>query len=437
MITPREYLFALEERGIKFGLANIRYLLDTVDNPQLKYLTVHVAGTNGKGSVVAFVSSVLRKAGFKVGRYTSPHLIDFSERIVVDEVPISDSELDTLIRQFIPVAERMAQIEGLERPTYFEFGTAIAFQHFSEKRVDFAVVETGLGGRLDSTNVLQPEVIAITSIDMDHAQYLGDSIPQIAFEKAGIIKQGVLVVTAARDPEAIEVIGTKCRETGSRLFVHGVDFNHTIEPAEFPFQKMDFTSSFGSLDGLAVPLAGAYQGENAAVSAMMCQILSKPFPQITEQTIRDGFAATRWPCRLELVRKEPPTIIDGGHNPAAALRVRDELKSLFPGKQIVLILAVSGDKDAEGIVSALAPVTSKIIVTRYSLPRSMSAENLCEIARRFSDNCVLEPNLERAIARADAEATENTVILIAGSLYLAGEALKLLSAGNGSNAQQS
>jgi len=224
-MTPQEYLFGLEEFGIKFGLSNIRHMLGTVGNPQLEYRTVHVGGTNGKGSTVAFLTRVLEEAGFSVGRYTSPHLVDFSERIVVDDMPISDADLDELILLFMPIAEQMPAIEDLERPTYFEFGTALAFEHFRRKKVDFAVIETGLGGRLDSTNVLEPEVTVITNVDVDHAQYLGNSIPQIAFEKAEIIKPGVPVVTAARHDEAIEVIRKKCRKTGSNLFVHGADFS--------------------------------------------------------------------------------------------------------------------------------------------------------------------------------------------------------------------
>ena len=427
MIAPREYLFGLEERGIKFGLSNIRHMLQTADNPQLKYHTVHVAGTNGKGSVVAFVCSALRKAGFKVGRYTSPHLVDFSERIVVDNKPIPDVDLDRLILRFAPLAEQMIEMEGLERPTYFEFGTALAFQHFCDEKVDFAVIETGLGGRLDSTNVLEPEVVAITNVEIDHTHYLGSSLPKIAFEKAGIVHHGAPVVTATDHPEALEVIREKCREMRAPLYVHGDDFNHTIEPVEFPLQRMSFFSPLGELRDLLIPLAGSYQGENAAMSAMICLILKERYPQITEEAIRDGFAATTWPCRFELLRTNPPTIVDGGHNPSAASRVREEIERAFPGKQIILVLAVSGDKDAAGIASVLSPLAAKVIVTTYGLTRAMPAEKLYEIARRFSDNCVMEPNLKAALANADSSAGHNSLVLIAGSLYIAGEAAQFFS----------
>jgi len=404
-------------------------MLQTADNPQLKYHTVHVAGTNGKGSVVAFVCSALRKAGFKVGRYTSPHLVDFSERIVVDGIPVPDADLDKLILQFAEVAERMPHIEGLERPTYFEFGTALAFQHFCDEKVDFAVIETGLGGRLDSTNVIDPVVVSITNVEIDHTHYLGSSLPEIAFEKAGIIRGDAPVVTATRHREALEVIAEKCRETGARLYVHGDDFNHTIEPIEFPLQKMSFFSPLGELHDLVIPLPGAYQGENAALSAMICFLLRERYPQITEESVRDGFAATTWPCRFGLLRKRPPTIVDGGHNPAAASRVREEILRAFPGKEVILILAVSGDKDAAGIASVLGPLAAKVIVTTYGLARAMPAEKLYEIARRFSDNCVMEPNLEAAVANADSSAGSNSLVVIAGSLYVAGEAVQLFSGG--------
>jgi len=426
-MTPQEYLFGLEEFGIKFGLSNIRHMLGTVGNPQLEYRTVHVGGTNGKGSTVAFLTRVLREAGFSVGRYTSPHLVDFSERIVVDDMPISDADLDELILLFMPIAEQMPAIEDLERPTYFEFGTALAFEHFRRKKVDFAVIETGLGGRLDSTNVLEPEVTVITNVDVDHAQYLGNSIPQIAFEKAEIIKPGVPVVTAARHDEAIEVIRKKCRKTGSNLFVHGADFNYDIAPDQFPLQRMSFSSTLGELHDIVVPLAGAYQGENAALAAMASLILQERFPAITDDSIRNGFASTKWPCRFEPVRTSPLTIVDGAHNPSAAASLRDEMQKAFPGKRVTLIVAVSGDKNAAGILSALSPIAENIIATRYNLHRSMPAETLFEIARQYSDKCVLEPNLEAAVARADSEASADLLILIAGSLYLAGEAVELFS----------
>jgi dihydrofolate synthase/folylpolyglutamate synthase len=427
LTAPRDYLFGLEERGIKFGLSNIRYMLQASGNPQLNYRTVHVAGTNGKGSVVVFLASVLRRAGFSVGRYTSPHLIDFSERIVVDDVPILDSDLDKLILRFQPIAERMTTMEGLERPTYFEFGTALAFEYFSEKQVDFAVIETGLGGRLDSTNVIEPEVVAITNVDIDHTLYLGDSLSAIAFEKAGIIRGPAPVVTATRYPEALDELRKKCRETGAQLYVLGDDFNYTIEPGEFPLQRMSFSSPFGELRNLVIPLAGSYQGENAAVAAMVCQLLQQRYPLIAETCIRDGFASALWRGRFELVRTNPLTLIDGGHNPSAAAKLAHEIRRTFPDKEVILVLAVSGDKDAAGIVSALAPVATKIIVTQYSLARSMLAEKLYPIARRFSTNCIMKQNVETAIAYADSDATDNSLILITGSLYIAGEALQLLS----------
>jgi len=402
-------------------------MLETAGNPQLDYHTIHVAGTNGKGSVVVFVASVLRRAGFTVGRYTSPHLVDFSERIVVDDAPIPDPDLDELILRFQPIAERMTAIDGIERPTYFEFGTALAFEYFSEKRVDFAVVETGLGGRLDSTNVIEPDVIAITNVDIDHMQYLGNSLSTIAFEKAGIIRGSAPVVTATRYPEALDVLREKCRETGSQLYVLGDHFNYTIEPIQFSLQRMNLSSPFGGLRNLAVPLAGSYQGENAAVAAMVCLILKQRYPEITEECIHDGFAATRWRCRLELVRSNPLTLIDGGHNPAAAAKLAHEIRRAFPNKEVILVLAVSGDKDAAGIVSALAPLATKIIVTQYGLARSMSAKKLYDIARSFSTNCAMEQNVETAIAHADSAATHESLILITGSLYIAGEALHILS----------
>jgi dihydrofolate synthase/folylpolyglutamate synthase len=422
-VNAIDYLMGLENRGVKFGLNNIRYLLAAAGDPQKRYPSVHVAGTNGKGSVVAYVASALKASGSKVGTYTSPHLLRFNERISVDGKDIPDDALARLIEKFRPVADSMEHAYQVDLPTFFELSTAIAFDYFAEQAVDYATVETGLGGRLDSTNVLAPEVAVITNISIDHTDYLGSTIQSIAYEKAGIINGSGPVVTAVKQPEAVNAVKSACERHNVEMYTCGEEFTYTRRPLEFPEQIVTVTTPTTELE-LKVSLAGAHQAENVAVAAMVCSLLQQDrVPALTDETIRTGFEAARWSCRLEVVRRDPLTIVDAAHNPAGAAALRQTIDEHLADRSVVLVLALSNDKDVDEITKLLCPTARHVIATQYGMRRTMPADRLLEIVRRHTPTAVSAPTVAEAITIADRTAGPNDVIIIAGSVFTAGDAL--------------
>lgn len=411
-LTPREYLFGLLMHGIKLGLENIRYLLAAAANPQDRYPTVHVAGTNGKGSVVAFLNALFRAAGYRVGRFTSPHLIDLVERFQIDGVPISSEVLDASIQYFRNIADTMPR-----QPTFFELNTAVAFWHFDRAHVDAALLEVGMGGRFDSTNVITPLVTAITSIDLEHTQYLGDSLEKIAAEKAGIIKRDVPVVIGETKPGPLEVILARARELGSPADVIGRDFRFALSGRKLA-PVFSYESDGLRLDSVSLPLLGRYQGANAAVAVRMAERLRPTFPRLDESAIVQGLTAARWPCRLEKVLERPPVIVDATHTPAGARY----LSEVFDACTIVL--ALSSDKDARGILDALAPIARRLILTGFEGKRAMPLETLRAAASHLPHETA--DTMGEAIARAMPHATDACPVLITGSVFAAGEARRIL-----------
>ena len=416
-MTLREYLFHLELHGIKLGLDNIQHLLDAAARPERAYPAVHVAGTNGKGSVVAIVAAIARAAGYRTGRFTSPHLIDVAERFLVDGAPMPGDALDENIAFFRAVAEKMQP-----PPTFFEMNTAIAFRWFAQSAVDIAIVEVGMGGRLDSTNVLSPAATAITNIALDHTKYLGDTLEQIAVEKAGIIKPGVPLVLTETMPPACEAIVARAKELGSPVSELGRDFQFRITGPPFD-QRFSYESASLRLDSAPFALAGRHQGVNAAAGVALAGLLAREFPRIDEAAIAEGLRSVQWPCRLERVLDAPPVIIDVAHNPAGARTVADALE------HCVTLLAVSSDKDAAGIVEALAPITEEFVLSQYSGARSLDAAALT--AFMAGRPCRALPALPDAIEYALTRANNFTPLLITGSIFAAGEARRHLIARHG------
>jgi len=422
-VNDIDYLMSLENRGVKFGLNNIRFLLDAAGNPHHQYRAIHIAGTNGKGSVLSYIGSALRATGLRIGLYTSPHLVRFNERIVVDGAEIPDDALVRLIERFRPIADGMAAGADIELPTFFEFSTAIAFAYFADREVDYAIIETGLGGRLDSTNVLAPELAVITNLSIDHTDYLGSTIESIAFEKAGIINGSGPVVTAVSQPEAVAVIEKKCRDLGVELYESGREFSFTIQPREFPRQTVTVATPMGRLE-LPVQLAGRHQAENAAVAAMACKLIQRDrVGELTDDLIRAAFETTRWPGRLDVVRRAPLTILDAAHNPAGARALRETLESAFADRPIILVMAVSRDKDAGAMARELCPMARDVIVTRYRMHRAMPAEQLLAAACRYAPSAQTVRTVPESIRAADELAGADDIIVVAGSIFAVGDAL--------------
>ena len=416
MLTPRsalrDYFFSLTVHGIKLGLDNIQHLLEAAGNPERRYPAVHVAGTNGKGSVLAFLQAMLRAAGYRTGRFTSPHLMDLAERFQINATPIPGKILDQHIAFFKPVAEAMAP-----PPTFFEMCTAVAFRYFEQSQVDVALLEVGMGGRLDSTNVVTPLACAITNIALEHTQYLGDTIEKIAAEKAGILKPGVPAVVGEDRPGPRDVILARAREVGSPILLRGRDFTHHVRGDPWR-QHFSYAGPGLHIESAPLALAGPHQGDNAAVATALAEVLKDVFPKLGEAAIIEGLATARWPCRQERVLDDPPVIVDAAHNVAGA----ETLAATFD--DCVTVLAVASDKDAAAMIRLLAPISSKLILTTFTGERALPLTNLFEAAGDHP--CETAATLQEAIEAGLAHAAGARPLLITGSIYTAGEARRIL-----------
>jgi dihydrofolate synthase/folylpolyglutamate synthase len=419
-----EWMFNLERFGIKLGLENITEFLSRTGNPHRDFRSVHVTGTNGKGSVCAFLASILRESGLKVGLYTSPHLVDFRERITIDGEMISEEDVVRLGNDLRGTMENMARESSEKQLTFFGFTTGLAFKYFSEKKVDIAVLEVGMGGRMDATNVVSPEVAVITRIGLEHTAYLGNTVAEIAREKAGIIKQGVPVVCSDRNPESLSVVMSTCQRKDARLTLVDEDFRVANVKTGLDGTSFDFEGE-AIIRDLGTRLIGAYQAENAGVAIAAAERLKEIGYPISADAVRDGVFRTIWPGRLDVRSKEPLLVLDGSHNPEGVHTSCAALSSigLTP---LTFVVACMSDKDARGIVSALAPHASKMIVTEVKVGRSAKASHLAELAEAsYTGEVVLEGDPAKAMVEAFSDMSGKGVCAI-GSFYLVGEVMKWL-----------
>ncbi|MCA2980124.1 MAG: bifunctional folylpolyglutamate synthase/dihydrofolate synthase, partial [Myxococcaceae bacterium] len=380
-------------------------------HPERRFPSIHVAGTNGKGSTCAMLASCLGQR-YRVGFYSSPHLVRVNERFRVDGRPIDDA---TLALRIEDLRARLGEAHGL---TYFEFGTVLAFWHFAEEAVDVAVVETGLGGRLDATSTCAPCVTAITSIDFDHVEYLGSTLPAIALEKAGIVKGGVPLVVARPTPEVLAVFERVTRARGSPLVVEGRDV---------AFHAGTFRGERGSVSGLSLPLRGLHQEQNAGVALACLERLREQLP-LTDDELRRGLAHTRWPGRLEEVDGDPTLLLDGAHNPAGAEVLAQALERSYAGRPLHLVFGVFADKDAEPMMRRVFPLAARVVLTPLHSPRSKDPASYVGLAERLCQRVAVAATVPRALAEAIAGAERGAVVVVAGSLHLVGEALASLEA---------
>ena len=404
-MDPLEYLFSLDQFGIKFGLENIATLVADLGHPERAFRTIHVAGTNGKGSVTAMVDSALRAAGHRTARFTSPHLIDLNERFVVDGRPVSSAAMIAAIAGVRDAIEQLRRGGALSvQPTFFEVTTAVAFELFRRAGVEVAVVEVGLGGRLDATNVIAPVATAITSIAFDHQLYLGSTLREIAVEKAGIIKPGVPVVVGELAPEAFAAIDEVARQRGAELI----------------------RASAADADGLVVGLPGAHQRVNAGVARRLLETVNGRGLAVPPAAIATGLAKVEWPGRLDS-RRLPDgreILLDAAHNPAGAAALASYLKGL-PGPARPLVFAAMRDKDIRGMLSELAPAVAQLIVTRASIARSEDPSAIAAQARAVAPS--LRVSIETSPAGALAAAWRSSPrVTVAGSIFLLGDVLREL-----------
>ena len=415
------YLYSLQKYGMKFGLDNIRRLMDELGNPHTSFCSIHVAGTNGKGSTSAMIESLVRTAGVTTGLFTSPHLVSFTERIRVNGKEISEAEVVSLADEVQRVAEH---IPGF-LPTFFEVTTAIAFLHFRKMHVAWAVVEVGMGGRLDATNILMPEVSVITAIDIDHSDFLGSTLREIAGEKAGIIKQGTPVITALQHSDAAEVLELRAEKCGSDLVSYGRDFSADITADELVGIRINYHGAKEYSD-LSLQLAGRHQALNAALAVRTIEEVMKKYPGI-HCDVRQGLRDARWPGRLEFVKNHPPVLIDGAHNPQAAVVLAEYLgKALDLYSRIVLIMGIMNDKDREGIMKPLLPLASEIIFTAPGYGRAASPETLAAEARGLGYFAQTALTVSDALHLAEQLYSQGDLIVVTGSFYTIGEVKEAL-----------
>lgn len=411
-----DWLFALQGLGIRPGLERITGLLAEMDEPHRAFPSVIVAGTNGKGSTCAFLASILTEAGLKTGLYTSPHLERFNERIRIGLDPVSDGAVVDAALIARKAAAASARTSG--HPTFFEFTTAMAFDIFRRERVDIAVVEVGMGGRFDATNVVDPLAAVITTVALDHTGCLGTDLAEIAFEKSGVIKRDSTVVTGVTDPSPLAVIEGKAREKGSPLLAIGRDFTATPGPraGAFSYRGPDRT-----LHDLATGLAGAHQARNAAVAVAAAGTLAGAGLAVTDEAVRRGLEKTDWPGRLEVVRRRPLFILDCAHNPAGAEALATELKGLRKGR-LTLVMGVMKDKDSEGIFSNLVPLADRVIVTAPAEPRAADPSKLAALAGRHRAEVEVVETVPGAVRAALEGSGPDDTVVVTGSIFTVGEA---------------
>lgn len=426
-MSSLDYLLSFQRFGIKLGLDNITRLLEGVGNPHREFPAIHVAGTNGKGSVVAFIHSALTAMGYKAGQFTSPHLVDFSERIVVGADRITSSRIDDLVEKLRPAVEQMKHDPRAEHPTFFEAVTAMAFMHFAREKVDFAVVEVGMGGRYDSTNVVNPCVTAINNVSVEHSDYLGGTLAEIAVEKAGIIKPGVDLVSAA-EGVAKEVIEKRVGECGAKAYFLSSEFSFDARADVFPRQRLDFSGPWGILEDVEINLPGAFQARNAAVALMVLESLrERGLVTDDEAALRRGMAGARWPARLEKLADSPVILLDSAHNPAAMATSVDAVLELFPRRRILPVVAILADKDVVGILRHLQRLGDAIVVTQSEYERALPLEKLAEAAAGLFKDVRREKTIGGAIESALGKVESGGMILITGSLFNVAEVRKFMS----------
>ncbi len=416
-----DYLYSFVDYSLKhaselakaeFNLDRMRDLMHLLGDPQETYPVIHIAGTKGKGSVAALCASALHAAGYRVGLYTSPHLQDFAERMQVDGAPIPHAGLAALVDE---IKSDVAQVPYI---TTFELTTALAFLHFARQNVDAAVLEVGLGGRLDATNIVTPRVSVITSLSLDHTAVLGDTLTDISGEKAGIIKPGRPVVSAPQDDEALVVLERIAAERRAPLILVGRDLAFTSLDHSLDGQHVRVSTPGDEPVILGIPLLGSHQAENAAVAYAALQVFQREGLLLETAHIQKGFAQAKWPGRFEVVRSNPPLVLDSAHNRYSAGKLRQTLDEYFPGWPVILIFGASEDKNVADMLTELAPRLERVVLTQAEHPRALEPEKLLLLAEQAGVEAEAVMPVEAAVVRALELAGQRALVLSAGSIFV-------------------
>ncbi len=409
-------MFSLHRFGIILGLDTIADMLKKLGDPQRNFNCIHIAGTNGKGSIASWLATMLRNAGQKVGLYTSPHLVKFNERIQIDGRPIED---DRVISLYETVLEAN---HGERQATFFEFATAMALYEFSRLHVDWAIIETGMGGRLDATNIILPKLSIITNISLEHQSYLGDTLEEIAAEKAGIIKPGVPVVTGVEQPSVIQVVEAASSKNNSPCYRKDKDFQIHLNADG----TLDYAGIDCQMKNVNIGLAGNHQLDNAAIVLAACEQLKRQGVDISEEVIRTSLLENNWPGRLEKVMDRPRVILDGAHNLTAAQVLADYIKQEFSLTRTTLVVGILDDKPYEAMLKILVPTCSKVILTQPKINRALNPQTLLPLVQSLSNEVEIIPDVACALQTAIAQSLPEDAVCVAGSLYVVGEAKESL-----------
>jgi len=411
-----------------YSLRHVEELLNRMGNPQLAARTIHIAGTKGKGSVAVMIAQVLSGSGYKTGLYTSPHLHTLRERISVDGSLISEADFAAAMAEVEPFIESMRQDTAFRQLTYFEALTALTFAYFKKKRVDFQVLEVGLGGRLDATNIARPVVCIITPISLDHTQILGNTLEEIAREKAGIIKSGCWVVLSPQPEEAASVITDICREKEAKVVQVGKDVTWHKIGGNLHHQSLVVEGRMGNYN-VSIPLLGDYQLENAAAAVAALEILASEGFSISAADIAQGLARVKWPGRFQILQQHPTVLVDGAHNVVSMKGLVNNIKAYFSYKRMFLVFGTSCDKDIPGIVNELVTLSPQVIVTRTPHSRAAPLSTLsAEFTKRGIEPEIRE-TVSEALSRALSLADKTDIICVTGSLFVVAEALAYFSGG--------
>ena len=420
------YLYSLNMFGGKLGLSRVVRLLQLMGNPEKKFKSVIVGGTNGKGSTVAIIFSILREAGYKVGMFTKPHLSSFTERIIVNNKRIDEESVVKIIEEIRNKIEIMKKDLAFEHPTFFEVVIALTFRYFEQQKVDFAVLEVGMGGRLDATNVVDPLVSVITNVSLEHTKILGDTVLKIANEKAGIIKQNGILITATEDDEVFSLFKKICEEKKSKIYRVGQDITFEKLNSDISGQNFKVKSIFNDYENLYIPLLGDHQLVNAccAIAAVECLRFNDII--ILPDIIEKGLRTVKWPGRLEIIQEKPLVVLDSAKDPLAMRKLKDAVQKNFKYKKLILVISISSDKDIHSMLSEIVPISDFVILTRHKvMKRAANPELLSLMVEEYSKDFIVIDNVKDAVREALSRANKKDMILVTGSLFTVGEAREL------------
>ena len=411
-----------------YSLAHVEELLNRMGDPQLAARTIHIAGTKGKGSVAAMIAQVLSSSDYKTGLYISPHLLNLRERISIDGTLISEDEFAAAVAEVKPSIESMKRDTGFRQLTYFEALTVLAFAYFKRKRVDFQVLEVGLGGRLDATNVAWPIACVITSVSLDHTQILGNSLEEIAREQAGIIKPGCWVVLSPQPEEAGSVISDICNEKKAKVVQVGKDITWHKIGHDLSHQSLVIEGRRHNYH-VTIPLLGDFQLENAAAAVGALEILASAGLAISAADIAKGLARVKWPGRFQILQQHPTVLVDGAHNVASMKRLVSNIRAYFGHKRVLLVFGTSCDKDIPGIINELVPLCPQVVITQAAHSRAAPPSTLAAEFSKLGIEAEIAESIPQALSRALSKADRADLVCVTGSLFVVGEALDYFSAG--------